>query len=369
MRNVTFYKENAPMGKTTSDELKNWLIENNYNLFKVNILLESFYVIEEKPKGFYYGKYSTTIRRVGNRYFKKTTNEFSCTLKDGKFYGNDLQCYEDKERILSYFFLWTRHLNIGTYAFINKRIIKSIFNRKIYNEETLYRSIANQISKEISWRNMRAFADCGFAGRGDVSIYDLVSCTTNVNEAILRWTTTGDLEERNLIVDYLRYAIWYNEKWNPKWSFNRLTIEHQKQIDRANMQELASKDNSSIYPNPQKVELTDCNVHLLDTELDVYKEGVYMHHCLYRCYWQDIRSYNYMAFHITTINNEEFTLGCHVIDNKLSFNQAYKMYDEPVSDYAKDLSHYLINHLNSLDFCKNLRNIYPKFLNSTEDLK
>ena len=45
MRNVTFCKENAPMGKTTSDELKQWLINNNYSLLRVNMTVDRLYVV------------------------------------------------------------------------------------------------------------------------------------------------------------------------------------------------------------------------------------------------------------------------------------------------------------------------------------
>ena len=74
-------------------------------------------------------------------------------------------------------------------------------------------------------------------------------------------------------------------------------------------------------------------IEQLNTEKEVFLEGTNMHHCLYNCYWNRIKSKDYIAFHMSV--PEDCTFSFKVLNDKVVLDQAFLAYDKQISDITK----------------------------------
>ena len=230
------------------------------------------------------------------------------------------------------------------YSFLSKpSIFKSILVGTIYNEETYYKAIAKRIfkCKELNWRLLKEYSK----SNRSINLKDLEVFTTGVNNN-LRAYLDASYEDKALMEDLLKCAIKLDQTVKFTWSKKRMESEHQKQIDALMAEELDKKEHTPIY-DTSDINLPD-NFKLLNTEVDVFKEAQYMHHCLYNCYYNRIRDHRYIAFHIT--EPEDCTLGLNVYnDGEIHFDQMYLKYDVPVKLETRKMAEQFIN-----DYCTSL---------------
>jgi hypothetical protein len=152
------------------------------------------------------------------------------------------------------------------------------------------------------------------------------------------------LSNKQLYCDILSYAIDNNQIIDFTWSTKRLNEEHLRQIRLANAKEISSKEQKPIYD--LTFELPK-NIELLNTELDIFMEGMKMSHCLYRCYYGKIKKHNYIAFHMT--DPEDCTFSFCLKDDKVTFDQIFLKYDMPVKFTTKDIAlNFMSEHYDKL---------------------
>jgi len=222
-------------------------------------------------------------------------------------------------------------------------IFKSILIGTIYNEETYYKAIAKRIfkCKELNWRLLKEYCKFNRA----IDLKDLEVFTTDINNN-LRAYLDASYEDRILMEDLLKCAVKLDQIVKFTWSKKRMESEHQKQIDTLMAEELDKKEHTPIY-DISNLNLPD-NFKLLNTEIDIFKEAQYMHHCLYNCYYSRIRDHHYIAFHIT--EPEDCTLGLNVYDDgSIHFDQMYLKYDMSVKLETRKMAEQFIN-----DYCTSL---------------
>lgn len=288
-------------------------------------------VLSVKEDSIYFAYYQLYIHRVGRKFFKDSIRR-QFIYFDNK--EATVSCsYDFIKDFLNYCNItWHRDIpqNVIETYFNKPSILRSILIGTIYSEETLYKAIARRCfhCKEISWRNMRAY--CELPSYERVSFIDLMEFTKNINDSIVAYVNSSN---KQLYRDLLRYAISDNEILNFKWSCNRLNAKHQEQIQMANAKEIAAKELKDIYTLDFK--LPD-NIKLLNTEKDIYLEGLNMSHCLYRCYYGNIISHSYMAFHMNS--PEDCTFSFKLNGDKLVLDQIYLKYDRSVKEETKQVA-------------------------------
>lgn len=212
----------------------------------------------------------------------------------------------------------------------NKTIFRRIITGRIYNEETLYKSVASCMYKvkNVSWKHVRKY--CNLNSFDRISLTDLVAFTRNPEASIDVLDNMDGLNYSNIYSDLIKCAIKLNQIVDFTWSDKRIELEHKKQIEILKSKELSEKKTVPIY---------DCTIEfpngmsLLNTEKDIFSEGSFMHHCIYTCYYPQILSHSYIAFHL--VEPEECTLGVFIHNNRPVLNQIYKKYDKPVLDSTK----------------------------------
>ena len=288
-------------------------------------------VLSVKEDSIYFVQYQLYVHRIGKNFFKDSIKSQFIYI-DSK--DTNIKC--GPEFIMKFLHLcnidWCRDIpQVVTDRYFNKpSILKSILIGTIYNEETLYKAIARRLfhCKDISWRNMREY--CQLAAYDMISFIDLMAFTKNINVSI---TTYVNSSNKQLYRDLLTYAVSNNQTIDFNWSANRLNAEHQKQIRLANAKEISSKKQKPIYDLNFK--LPD-NIKLLNTEKDIYLEGLNMSHCLYRCYFSQINVHEYIAFHMT--EPEDCTFSFRKIHDKVVLDQIYLKYDRLVREETKDVA-------------------------------
>ena len=108
--------------------------------------------------------------------------------------------------------------------------------------------------------------------------------------------------------------------------------EHKKMTEELMKKDLDGKKQVNIYGDSPKF---DYPCKLLSTEREVFMEGSEMHHCLYTCYWHDIKEHKYLASAFDA--SESFTLGLKPIDGEWGYDQAYLKYDNRINKDSKAL--------------------------------
>lgn len=271
------------------------------------------------------------IKRNGSQFYLKSSfEEAEFYIFDNKVFCNNIGL------LYSYVFpilniTWLRDLDSHYNQFIHKpSILKSILLNNIYSEETLCKAILRRCyhCKELSWKSFREF----LKNNTGYSIVDLMAFTKSIQNSvnIINKIYNDPDSPRELYWDLLNSAIRLNEKVDFTWSIPRIKLEHLRQTRKLMEKEIASKSQEPLYSKPFKTS----EIELLDTELKIFQESQFMHHCLYNCYFDRIKDKTYLAFHMTS--PEECTIGIRK-NESWRFDQAYREYNNSISEDTKKL--------------------------------
>lgn len=175
----------------------------------------------------------------------------------------------------------------------------------------------------------------GYSGKELLRLCCLGSLTTtlavfNVDDLIpaLRDDSQKCILQRQS--DLIDQAYLLGVKLNPRWSEKRFYEEHQKLTHILMQHKLEKMGNLPVWDLPEDLSgypgIPE-HVKLLNTEREVFEEGLYMHHCVYTNYWRVIREKKYLAFSIKLPSGERATLGIDKFKDSWDYNQCYKKYD------------------------------------------
>lgn len=302
-----------------------------YKFIRTNDII---YVLSVKDGHIFYGVKDIVVVRRGNKIFVESEKFIDYIWLDNK--GIKICRKSACFLPLIHKFLdlcnitWYKELSNHTCGiYLGKSsVLRAVLTKKVYNQETLYKFIVKRVfgNKDISWKNCRNYCE----NPKSVSILDLATFTKNINDSLE--VVCNPTSNINLLNDLLTYAIQLNEVVDFKWSEKRMREEHQRQIRSVELENIESKEVVPIYEN---VFGTD-TIKMLNTERDVYLEGISMDHCLYRCYYNRIANHNYIAFHMTS--PEDCTFSVCKSNDGVVFDQIYLSHDRRVQESTKDIA-------------------------------
>lgn len=206
-------------------------------------------------------------------------------------------------------------------------IIKALYQKKIYSEETLLKKILSNSyhTKEINWKTFRNYLrlhDCF------ISLCDILAYTKNPEQSLQAYIKNYNKNKTRLLRDLLTSAIELNEKVDFTWSEKRLNKEHSKQITELNKREIENKDTGPLN------DIIVCNKdwYQPNTELELFNVGLKFHNCVYNCYYQAVKEHKY----IVLVYKNKYCIGINK-DKQSYLDQVYKAYNEPLSNDEREL--------------------------------
>lgn len=322
------------------------------------------------------------ITYSSNHYYVKRNIQASITIdkKHKKIYY-----WTGKNYILEspYYELIFKYLNIDWHKNIPRSVfdhaitetmLKKIIFNEVTNPEKFYKaymSISLKINKKsnISWKLVRDALDLSYNRfwGNTIPVQRVIKNTTNPNLALNKYINCKDSESLQLFKDILVDAEILGVKINPKWSNKRMQEEHTKMTKNINKMIIGSRSNDVIpYKEVEYIKYPNESVRILNSEIDVYNEGVTMHHCLYNSYYNSIVNKSYFAF--SAYFPERCTIGIRYnsINNNFIVDQIYKNFDQPVTT---DTKKYFEEWINSDDMQKFfIKNYYLDITKVSETL-
>lgn len=289
---------------------------------------------------------------LGSSVFWKKTNAASLTFKDGKIYG---QITPFRDRIIEIFNLnwisdndWTLRLLAA-----RKDLWKAVILGTVTNPEDLAKLVSKKYFKRaFSWKSLRKY----FSAFESCSLWDLYYYTTNPDLALQAICDAPSYVWKSHFCDALAMAKYFNEKINPKWSLSRLTLEHQKQIEKKEQIRLETLSNIDIAPAFYRQGLS-----LILNEKDCYLEGCTMHHCVHSCYWRKVTAGNYLIAR-GTVEGVYIDLGIRLNGNSVLFDQVHGAYN---SDVPREVETFCCRWIES--YAEELCNIGKKIKGSLNE--
>ena len=293
------------------------------------------YVLSNKPDKLFFGKKIITVTRCGKQFYLKTTWTGVIIIEKSRIRLSNVQI-SDLKKFLSIVELdkvVEDLIDVEQKLVVNKIVIADILRRKIYGQETFYRCILNKVYR-LKGFNWKLFKEYVCSSDYHVSIYDLAAFTKDLQKSLsvlIEASKNKNHRKYNLLLDMLQCAIKLNQIIDFGWSDKRLEEEHIKQNRILNYRTISEKQVIPIHQSPLNLE----NIRMLNTEQDVYLEGLNMHHCLYTCYWGRIKNGKYLAFHMSS--PESCTFSFRLDNNDVILDQRYLAYDRPVSEETNKL--------------------------------
>ena len=290
----------------------------------------SFRILSVKEESIYCALKVVSVARSGRKFYKKS--EIREYLYIGPSEVNiKRSSYDEIEFLLQLAQIdWFKDIpqHVTHRYFLSSSILKSILVRTIYNEETFYKAIAKRIYHiDISWRAMKKFCESEYL---HINLVDVFAFCVRPERGLMRFME-APFELRQEMIDMLTMAVQLNQMIDFCWSEARIHEEHQKQIEIKQAAEIARKSRTPIYNGFD----TPDNIKLLNTELDVFMEGTRMHHCLYSCYWNRIKSHKFIAFHMTVPEDCTFSvILCN--DKHPILEQCHLKHNRSVSKETRD---------------------------------
>lgn len=174
---------------------------------------------------------------------------------------------------------------------------------------------------------------------------DVLTYTDNPEEVLKRFN--GDeYSLRFPFRDLLHQAKQLNKIIKMSWSDRRMHDEHMKWTEEIQKIKYQSCSTKPIWEN--LIELPK-NIELLNSEKRIANEGANMHHCIFTNYSMHLLKKRMVAFHVYTENSkDDFTCSFNINGSGVSFDQAYKAWNKPLSDSEKEFAESLINYVNQL---------------------
>ena len=327
--------------KSWKEVFFNNIPENFYNLpyeEKIKCIgnTRQTYYCSFKNNKLFFGLKSIIIKRIGRKFYPEHSWTNIIVIENNKVETSKLD-HNGVKRFLSIVglnlpFLSDKNLSAKLLSFITRSyVIADILRKKVYSEETLCRCILSKgyHLKGFDWKLFYKYIEC--ESSDFISIFDLKDFTKDLAKSMQTLINRNPYIYDNTYSDLLKCAVKLNEIVDFTWSEKRIQIEHQRQITELNRIEIDKKEQVPIYD----VCLDEPNIHMLNTEKEVFIEGTSMHHCLYNCYWNKIQSKNHIAFHMT--KPEVCTFSFEIKDDKVTLNQAFLAYDKRISDSTREV--------------------------------
>lgn len=283
---------------------------------------------------------SNCLTRIGARVFVK--NQISCVL----YMENNILKVKSstdfiwyKKEILEAFGIrWAEELDSNlSYYLAKPAILKAVLTGRVYNEETFFKKVMSTCFsiRDIEWREIKEFCKNCSCGYVRMKLADLQDFTKNFRNSIRvynRLCKEKDYSGLQLLADTLQNAVILNEKIDFNWSMKRLNAEHHRMVQEINKFDVESKSDKPLYEET----IEEDDIRLLNSEKDVFLEGINMHHCVYTNYFKRISNGLYLAFHMKA--PEDCTIGVSVNDlGEPLFNQAYGFRNTPIQKPTKIL--------------------------------
>lgn len=279
------------------------------------------------------------ITRVGRKIFRKRTrrNLVFCEGNTLKIKCQFPETYLD--HILPLFGVeWARDMKDGLKHFLMKpSILKAVITGRVYSEETFVKRIASQVYrvKGVEWKVLRDFL---VKMPYSFSLYDLNVFTKNLNHSLKAVLAVdysrGDVayQRLHLMKDTLANAILLDRVIDLRWSDRRMQQEHQQMCREIGLMSAGSKSTEPIHPQTVGEE----HIRMLNSEMEVFLEGISMSHCLYTNYFSGIRDKRYLAFHMSS--PEDCTIGVRIgSDGNPCLDQAYRYRNQRCSEETYQL--------------------------------
>lgn len=283
---------------------------------------------------------------LGPKIFWRNAEKEILTFKGGKFYGNLSGFIID---IMIQVFGWNW---IDRFCRMllrrDKRLWAMVIQGKITNPEQLAKKYSKMYFKSaFSYRALKyVFDEHVLDG---ITLSDVYYYTSNPELFVLKAAEARQHEANTSPYDYdnswmrtardvIEYCRLENAKMNPNWSVNRLTAEHQKQIERDMLVEIQQYPDTYIAPPFEKDGL-----ELILSERDCFKEGVFMHNCVHRCYWRKVKKGDYILVK-GKVENTYVNIGIYYkpsyyyvdekrgVEYELSLDQIHTIYNGNVND-------------------------------------
>lgn len=317
----SFKKEERPL-----PDLKELSYDKLYELSGPSFPCE---VLSVKDESIYYALKGVSVSRVGKKFFKSVHLVEYLYISPTEV--NIDRCkYVHISKFLELAGIdWFKDIpeRIRSNYFRSASILKSILVKTIYNEETFYKAIAKRIFHiDISWRVLKRYCE----SKNYLSLIDLFAFSVKPERGLIRFLDSS-YTLQNELRDLLHMAVQLGQTIDFTWSETRIKEEHQKQIEIKQAAEIATKSIKLIYEGFDLPE----HIRLLNTELDVFMESTTMHHCLYSCYWNKIKSHRFIAFHMTA--PEDCTFSVILKDKIPILEQCHLKYNSTVAKETKEL--------------------------------
>ena len=306
-------------------------------------------IVSVKNDKLFFGIKTFTVVRYGKNIFITFKWSNVITIENNKVVS---QC---DVRYISHFYSFIERpivsdlTSSGFWSANKSYMIKAILCKKIYSLETFYKELMlkSYQLKGFDWRLFREF----ISGGHYINILDLKTFTKDLRKSMLKLIQISKTKymhcpEYTQLYDLLNSAIKLGEVVDFTWSERRVAEEHKRQTRELMAKEIDEKENIPIY-NVSKELINTKNIHLLNTEKDVFAEGTLMHHCLYTNYFKKMQQHKHIAFHMSS--PEECTFSCvKTFDGRIVMDQIYLAYDKPVQDKTRFVAQYYIEGYKSL---------------------
>ena len=304
---------------TPIPSLKELTYEEKLNLIAAQNEEKGFVVKYRRKDSIFLGKYQKGLKRSGNRIFSK--KEWVHVVRfDGKRIvksKENILVHESALEFLLAFFgveCLTEGLNpcACSLLFSKKPVLAGIFRQSITNGRDLLRvwlKGSYGLSRTPSYRVSRDFLNAFSFSRMIPTVADLRDFTTSL-EAGMRLIADGNQQEDKekdetrrehsmLFRDLVEDAVKLNLKVNPRWSYKRMLLEHQRTTEELMLRSPTELSDRSFYGQENTLHFQGLECSVLSTEREVFREASEMHHCIFNNYLDMIRRGDYLALSVT----------------------------------------------------------------------
>lgn len=291
------------------------------------------------------------LRCIGPKIFWQNNAKDMLTFKGGRFFGslnNNTINIIIRVFNLDWIDPFSRWL-LRT----DKRLWAMVIQGKITNPESLAKRFSRMYFKGVfSYKALKIFHKSRL---GEITLNDVYYYTSNPNLFIEKFENFVE-DDYYLIADIIKYCRIENTQLNPLWSRKRMEEEHQMQIDRDIVQELAEYSDEPIAP-PFKRD----GLELILNERDAAKESILMHNCIHRCYWPKIKRGEYAVIK-GCIGGTPFDMGVYISRKSedimgITLDQIHSRYNRDVSWEIKDRCHQWLKYWGAevVNICRDIR--------------
>lgn len=271
-------------------------IEQRMAALHPSIYWGSFTTISNEGTKWYIGCYIVRpfINCDAGKVYIKSVCQSSCTIKNGKFYGQ-MNPNAALDIIINHF---------PEFEFIKpivrhmpKYVVVAILNRKVTSQEDAWKMIAKRSYHNAHWKLVRT---CKLNG---VSF-------SHLKLACRDWEAFNldKYDNRNVLRTLLTNAIILGEKVSCQWSDTRTSNEIQRMYRKLHELEIAKLPKDPVWPEIS----IPADWQFVNNEVDAHSVSSFFGNCVHSCYWRHIKEHKYIVFYNL---KEELCVGYQIINN------------------------------------------------------